>query len=148
MLPCDNKVKVHTSSYKSIFSLTNLSHYSTRHTQLSHVENHTTKMDRRLVTLAKPWLDKSGLEEGFCKRSFSATFPLLNTWQWFCFLNTFEGEELHSVSKVGTLNMKMLDHLLEIGDNPVRLQLLEAMCVRWICCLFCGSNVYAVCSQT
>lgn len=30
------------------------------------------------------------------------------------------------MSKVGTLNMKMLDHLWEIGDNPVRAQLLGA----------------------
>lgn len=29
------------------------------------------------------------------------------------------------MSKVGTLNVKMLDHLREIRDNPVRLQLLE-----------------------
>lgn len=35
-------------------------------------------------------------------------------------------EELNLVSKVGTLNMKMLDHLLEIRDNPVRAQLLGA----------------------
>lgn len=37
-----------------------------------------------------------------------------------------DGEELNLVSKVGTLNMKMLDHLLEIRDNPVRAQLLGA----------------------
>lgn len=30
------------------------------------------------------------------------------------------------MSKVGTLDMKMLDHLLEIRDNPVRAQLLGA----------------------
>ena len=35
-------------------------------------------------------------------------------------------KDLNLVSKVGTLNMKMLDHLLEIRDNPVRLQLLES----------------------
>ena len=45
--------------------------------------------------------------------------------------------------------MEMLDHLLEIRDNPVRAQLLEASRVRWICRLFCGSSVFtALCSRT
>lgn len=55
--------------------------------------------------------------------------------------------------------MKMLDHLLEIGDNPVRLQLLEASCVGldlllvlWLKHFFFFSPslflFFAVCSRT
>lgn len=79
--------------------------------------------------------------QSFLLRSYR-TMVLLSEYIW--------GEELNLLPKVGTLNMKMLDHLLEIRDNPVRLQLLEASCADWICCLFCGSSVLlsAVCSQT
>lgn len=68
--------------------------------------------------------------------------PLLNTLQWLWLCEYVWGEQLNLVSKVGTLNTKMLDHLWEIRDNPARPQLLEASCVDWICCLFCGSRIF------
>lgn len=98
----------------------------------------------RVCAVPKLWLDDCCLDGRFSERSIS---PLLNPWQWFllseywCLLS-FWGEELNLVSKVGTLNTKMQDHLLEIRDNPVGLQLLEASCVNWICCLFCGSSFF------
>lgn len=54
--------------------------------------------------------------------------PLWNTLQWVWLCEYVWGEQLNLVSKVGTLNTKMLDHLWEIRDNPARPQLLEVSC--------------------
>lgn len=69
--------------------------------------------------------------------------PLWTMLQWLWLCEYVWGEQLNLVPKVGTLNTKMLDHLWEIRDNPARPQLLEASCVDWICCLFCGSRIFS-----
>lgn len=101
--------------------------------------NHSSTGLSCLVMVAKLWLDNCSLDGGFRGRSI---FPLFKTRTMALLSECIWGEELNLVSKVRTLNMKMLDHLLEIRDNPVRLQLLEASCVGWICCLFCGSSIF------
>lgn len=53
--------------------------------------------------------------------SMDTTMVLLSEYIW--------EKKLHLVSRVGSFNMKMLDHLLEIRDNPVKQQLLDLLLV-------------------